>query len=252
VNDAPVKTFRQRPGSSGRNRANYLAASFGRELRIARMNAGLTQASLARLAGVSQQLASWAELGNGDISLDARCRLAAACGHELGWRLYPVATVRLRDSGQMALAQVIVGAAHPSWRPSLEVPVAPGDPRAADLLLAGPTEIIHVEIERALVDFQAQLRSAQLKRELFAAQDERPIRLVIAVPDAAASRERLAPFSQLINQTMPAASRTIWRAIRGGEALQRDGILFVRAARRELPTSRLPLTNRLPHAARRS
>src|SRR6185436_12000297 len=125
--------------------------------------------SLARLAGVSQQLASWAELGKGEISLEARCRLAAACGHELGWRLYPVASVRLRDSGQMALAQAIVRAAHPSWRPRLEVPVAPGDPRAADLILTGATEIIHIEIERALVDFQAQLRSAQTKRGLLAA-----------------------------------------------------------------------------------
>ena len=75
--------------------------------------------------------------------------------------------MRLRDSGQLALAQTIAAAAHPSWRARLEVPVAPGDPRAADLVLTGPTEIIHIEIERALVDFQAQLRSAQLKRELW-------------------------------------------------------------------------------------
>jgi len=202
------------------------------------MTAGLTQSSLARLAGVSQQLVSWAELGKGDISLEARCRLAAACGHELGWRLYPVASVRLRDSGQLALAQTIVGAAHRSWHPRLEMPAAPGDPRAADLVLTGPTEVIHVEIERALVDFQAQLRSAQLKRDLLAAQDQRPIRLVIAVPDAAASRSRLAPFSVLISQTMPKTSRSIWSAIRGGEPLTGDGILFVRAAPR--PTKRLP------------
>lgn len=228
-----VNSFRPRPASTGRTRANYLAGSFGRELRIARMSAGLTQASLARRAGVSQQLASWAELGRGDISLEARCRLAAACGHELGWRLYPVATVRLRDSGQLGLAQAIVGAAHPTWRPRVEVPVAAGDARAADLLLTGPIEIIHIEIERALVDFQAQLRSAQIKRELLATQEERPIRLVIAVPDAPSSQARLAPFSQLITQTMPATSRTIWRAIRGGEPLNTDGILFVRAPRRQ-------------------
>lgn len=204
---------------------------------MARMTAGLTQTSLAKRAGVSQQLASWAELGTGNVSLEARCRLAAACGHELAWRLYPVATVRLRDSGQLTLAQAIVGVAHRSWRPRLEVPVAAGDARAADLLLTGPMEIIHIEIERALVDFQAQLRSAQVKRELLAAQEQRPIRLVIAVPYAPASRERLAPFSQLISQTMPAESRAIWRAIRGGEPLKNDGILFVRTPRRRQPQS---------------
>lgn len=210
------------------------------------MTAGLTQTDLARLAGVSQQLASWAELGRGNISLEARSRLAAACGHELGWRLYPVATVRLRDSGQMHLAQAIVGAAHAIWKPRLEVPVAPGDARAADLMLIGPTEIIHVEIERALVDFQAQLRSAELKRELLAARDEeRPIRLVIAVPDTTASRTRLAPFADLVARTLPATSRAVLRAIRDGEPLGGDGILFVRAPRPQ-PTKSLPRAARTP------
>lgn len=209
---------------------------------------GLTQRQVARLAGVSQAEVSKAERATADISLDARCRLAAACGHELGWRLYPVATVRLRDSGQLALAQAIVGVAHRSWRPRLEAPVATGDPRAADLVLTGPTQTIHIEIERALVDFQAQLRSAQLKRELMAAtaQDQRPIRLVIAVPDARASRSRLAPFSQLIAQAMPAASRIIWRAIRDGEPLTSDGILYVRPPREHVPTKWLPREARTP------
>ncbi len=210
------------------------------------MTVGLTQRELARLAGVSQQLASWAELGRGNLSLEARCRLAAACGHELGWRLYPVATVRLRDSGQLTVAQAIVGARHPSWRPSLEVPVAPGYARAADLLLTGPTEIIHIEIERALVDFQAQLRSAQVRRELMAAQDERPIRLVIAVPATRSSRERLAPFAQLIVQTMPVTSGRIASALRSGEPVGGDGILFVRSAGRQQPVKPLPRAARTP------
>jgi transcriptional regulator with XRE-family HTH domain len=223
--------FRGQPANIGRARSRYLAGAFGRELRIARMNAGLSQVRLAALAGVSQTEVSKAERGAMDVSLEARCRLAAACGHQLGWRLYPVATVRLRDSGQMSLAQAIVEAAHPSWKARLEVPIAPGDARAADLVLIGPTEIIHIEIERALVDFQAQLRSAQLKRRPLAASDHRPIRLVIAVPDSRTSRARLEPFAELVTQTMPAASRDIWKAIRGAEALNSDGILFVRAPR---------------------
>lgn len=224
--------FRAQPANIGRARSRYLAGAFGRELRIARMNAGLSQVRLAALAGVSQSEASKAERGALDISLEARCRLAAACGHELGWRLYPVATVRLRDSGQMALAQAIVAAAHPSWKARLEVPIGPGDRRAADLVLVGPTEIIHIEIERALVDFQAQLRSAQLKREALAARETKPIRLVIAVPDTRSSRARLEPFAQLIIQSMPAGSRAVWQAIRGGEPLRQDGILLVRQPRR--------------------
>jgi transcriptional regulator with XRE-family HTH domain len=224
-----MEPFRAQPSNIGRARSRYLVQAFGRELRIARMNVGLSQARLAALAAMAQTEVSKAERGRPDVSLEARCRLAAACGHELGWRLYPVATVRLRDAGQLGLAQLIVAAAHRSWRASLEVPVAPGDARAADLVLTGPSEVIHIEIERALIDLQAQLRAAELKREALAVREERPIRLVIAVPDTKATRARLAPFTQLIGQTMPATSRTIWRAIRGGEALGADGILFVRA-----------------------
>jgi hypothetical protein len=208
------------------------------------VTAGLSQARLASLAGASQTEVSKAERGLLDISLDARCRLAAACGHELGWRLYPVATVRLRDSGQLALAQTIVAVAHPGWRPQLEAPVALGGPRAADLVLTGPTEIIHIEIERALVDLQGQLRAAQLKRESLAQRHSQPVRLVIAVPDTHATRTRLAPFAQLLAQTLPTPSRRIWTALRGGEPLGGDGILFVRATRARQPTKRLSRATR--------
>ena len=224
-----MRSFRARPADVGRARCRYLAAAFGRELRIARVSAGLSQARLAALAEASQTEVSKAERAQGDVSLAARCRLAAACGYELGWRLYPVATVRMRDSGQLTLAQAIVGAAHASWRPRLEVPVAAGDARAADLVLEGAAEVIHIEIERALVDFQAQLRAAQLKRQAIAEREERPVRLVIAVPDTRTSRARLAPFSDVISRALSAASAQVWRTIRGGEPLGADGILFVRA-----------------------
>lgn len=227
-----MRNFRARAADVGRVRSRYLAATFGRELRIARVASGLSQGQLASMAQTCQTEVSKAERGLLDVSLDARCRLAAACGHELGWRLYPVATVRLRDSGQMSLAQAITAAAHSSWRARLEVPIAAGDPRAADLVLASPTQVIHIEIERALVDFQAQLRSAQVKREALMASLGKGVRLVIAVPDTRATRARLAPFAQLLAGTMPAGSREIWRSIRTGEPLGADGILYVRSGPR--------------------
>jgi len=101
-----MQSFRSRRSDIGRARARYLASLFGRELRLARMAAGLTQTQVGRIAGI----------------------------------------------GQMQVSR--------------------------------------------------------------------------------ASRQRLAPFAQLIAQTMPATTREIWRAIRTGEPLHGDGILFVRAPRR--------------------
>ena len=109
----------------------------------------------------------------------------------------------------------------------MEVPIGSNDLRAADLVLTNDRQTLHIEIERAIVDLQAQLRAAQLKRQEFAKTDERPVRLVIAVPDTHAARSRLAPFGELIERALPIPSRAIWRAVRRGDSLDGDGILFV-------------------------
>lgn len=192
------------------------------------MTAGLTQRQLARRAMVTQQEVSRVERGNERSTLETRCRLAAACGAELGWRLYPNASVSLRDSGQLRLAQAIVRAAHPRWTASLEVPVGKSDLRAADIVLEADDEVLHIEVERTLVDFQAQLRAAQLKRESLAALLQRPVRLVIAVPDTRAIRARVAPYADLTARSLRSSPRSIWAALRGTSIVGGDGILFVR------------------------
>lgn len=226
-----MRTFKNRASDVGRARSRRLAERYGQELRVARVQAGLTQAQLARIAAVSQQEVSNAELGNTEVSLAMRCQLAAAAGHELGLRLYPVASVPLRDSGQLGVATVIVQAAHPIWTPRLEVPVAPGDLRAADILMAHPLEIVEVEVERGFADFQGQVRSGQVKREVIAERESRPVRLVIAVPDTRAIRAALEPYAELIARALPVPSGRIWHAIRTGEPIGGDGILFVRLSR---------------------
>ena len=219
------------PGS-GRRRASVLAARFGAELRIARAAAGLTQRQLGRIAGCSQQAVSRAERGAIDVSLTARCQMAAGCGFELGWKLYPVASVRLRDSGQLGLARAIAGQAHRSARVRMEVPVAPRDPRAADLVIEFADETLPIEIERSLVDLQAQLRAGQLKRDALAEHEPRPIRLILALPDTRATRRVLREMRDLLERTMPARSRDVWTAIRAGRPVGRDGVLLVEAGDR--------------------
>lgn len=217
-----------RTSTIGRQRARELAGRFGSELRIARVGVGLTQLQVATLASCSQQHVSRAEHGRVNVSLTTRCRLVAACGFDLGWRLYPMRTVRLRDSGQLQVANGIGSIAHPSARIALEVPVAPHDLRAADLVITLPEEIIHVEIERSLVDLQGQLRAAQLKRRALAEHEERPVRLVLAVPATGRTREAIRDIGPLLARTLPVGSRAILTAIRSGRPIGGDGLLLVR------------------------
>jgi transcriptional regulator with XRE-family HTH domain len=224
-----VHGFRARPQDIGSARARELATRIGRELRIARVGAGLTQSKLAALAGMSQSMVAESERGLPGVSLDARCRLAAACGHELSMKLFPVSTLRLRDSGQLTLARAVVEAAARCWRSRFEMPTGPGQLHAADIVLENDHQLVQVEVERALVDFQAQWRAANLKRESLAARLGRAIVLIVAVPDTSSVRKRLEPHEELISRAMPTSSRDLWRALRGCQPIDADGLLFVRA-----------------------
>jgi transcriptional regulator with XRE-family HTH domain len=219
--------MRNRAIDIGRERARYLALRFGRELRIARVSAGLTQKELAIRAHVSQTFVSFVERGMRHPRWDVACRLAAACGHELGLRLNPAAGLRLRDTGQMQLAEAVARAAHATWRVRLEDPIGDGSRRAVDIAMDHTDEIAIVEIERGLVDFQAQFRAATLKREVVARMSDRPVRLVVGVPDTVGTRRILSQHSDLIGRVLPVTSRSIWHALRNGLPIGGDGILFI-------------------------
>jgi transcriptional regulator with XRE-family HTH domain len=202
---------------------------FGHELRDARRATGLTQDRRASRAGISQPMISRIERGAVAPDLRSMARLARGVGQTLSVRLYPAEGIRLRDSGQLGLAEAIRAAAHRSWQISLEVPVAPPpDRRAADMVLAGGDEVMHVEIERALRDLQAQLRAAQLKRVALAERLGRRVTLVLAVPDSAAARQAIAPHAAVLRNAFPVTSRAAWAAIRSGASLSGDALLWVR------------------------
>lgn len=222
-----VRTLMNRAVDIGRERARYIGVRYGRELRIARVSGGLTQRQLAMRAGVSQGLVSLVERGLRQPRWDIACTLAAACGYELGVRLHPADGLRLRDSGQMRLADVVAAAAHTAWRIRLEQPIGDGSRRAVDIALDHAEERAIVEIERGLVDFQAQYRASVLKRDVVAGQSGRPVRLIIGVPDTRATRRVLAEHADLIRRVLPIPSRAIWRAIRHGTVIGGDGILFI-------------------------
>jgi transcriptional regulator with XRE-family HTH domain len=204
-------------------------AYFLRELRDAVAVSGLTGREVARRARMSQPQLSRLLRGLVAPDLDEAERIVAATGHRLVVKVVPGDGIRLRDSGQWVIAQVIQSEAHARWRIRLEVAVAPPpDRRAVDLVLEQPAEVAAVEIERGMSDAQAQFRSGELKRAALAERLGREVRLVIAVPDTSVLRQRLAPFASLIGATFPVTSRAAWAAIRSGEPLGADALLWVR------------------------
>lgn len=200
------------------------------ELAIACSIAGLTHRQLAVRIQMSTARIGRALRGEISIGVDLADAIARACGYRVALRVIPGDGVSLRDSGQLALTEVIRRQAHPTWRIALEAPIglAP-DRRAADMLLVQSAAAVLLEIERWLIDFQAQLRAAQLKRTTYAERTDRIVRLVIAVPDTPTARRLLAPHRELIAAAFPVSSRTAWACIRSGEPFSGDALMWVRS-----------------------
>jgi hypothetical protein len=153
-----------------------------------------------------------------------------AVGLDLVCQTYPGRPPGLRDSGQLAIAQHLRDLAHASWHVTLEEPA--GDHgEAVDLVFWGPMEIIAVEVERLLIDWQSQARRWSAKRAWLAARHARPVRLVIVVSDAPRNRAAVRPFSDLIGRTLSAGTRSVIQALRTGSALGGDGLCWVRERR---------------------
>jgi transcriptional regulator with XRE-family HTH domain len=221
----------RKAGALGRGRAEEQAIRIGRQVKLQRVTLGMSRSEVARRARVSDSTVERVEDGDPGSQLNTVVAVTSAVGLDLVLNAYPGQTVSLRDSGQMELAEVIRGAAAAYWHPRLEV--AAGEfGRSADMVLYGAEEVVHVEIERAATDFQAQYRSARRKTDTLAAAEQRPIRLVIAVEDTRRNREALRAHADLIRSQLPATTREVMAALRGGRPLGRDGLGWLRRPRR--------------------
>lgn len=205
------------------------AEAIGREVVLGRSNLGLSIAAAARLAGVSRDTQVRVEAGSASVGIDTACRVAAAIGLKIWVKVFPMASPSLRDTGQLRCAELLRNAASSKWKVAIEFGL--GNLLSADVVLFGPLEIIHIEIERYLADWQAQYRAAASKRDLLGNMHTRPVRLVIAIEDTEHNRAAVRTHRQLVSSMLPAGTRTSMRAIRSGDPLGSDGIVWVRPRR---------------------
>jgi transcriptional regulator with XRE-family HTH domain len=208
--------------------ARRTAQRLGADARTARLSVGWTQRTVAHRSNVSQASVSRLESGDARLSFANVARVAAALGLELSARFYPGAGVGLRNSGQLALAEVVRARAHHSWRIGFEVPVGEQSRQAADVVLSGASGGLHLELETRLVDFQAQLRSGELKRNAMQQRYGTRLAFVLALRDSATNRAAVRAHRAVIATALPATASEVWHAIQTGEPLTADGLLWLR------------------------
>ena len=214
-------------GRRAAERAREQAARLGHEVQVARLIADLSRNEAASRAGVARSTWERIEAGSPGVALGTLVAATAAVGLDLVVRTYPRSGPQLRDHGQLKIAGDLARMAAPSWRVDLEV-AAGEHGQAIDMVFWSAEEILALEIERRMIDYQAQLRAASLKRDWLAGKHARPVRLVLAIEDTHRNRETMALHLPLMRMTFPLGSRAVMGAIRGGRPLGADGLLWIR------------------------
>ncbi len=195
----------------------------GRELRIGRLTAGLTQQQVAVQLGLDRSHVSRVERGRlGGLGLISIARHAAIVGLRPWLRLYP-ASRRPLDGQQLALFAAFRTKISPAWQVAIEVPMPiERDLRAADAVIAIVGCRCMVEVITRLADLQAQLRAARRKQRDLGAD-----RLLLIVRGTATNRRAVRDAGPWIADALPLGTRACLRSLSAGIDPGADGLLLL-------------------------
>lgn len=213
--------------------AAWMRVAAGRELRLARHNAGLTTRTAAARVGWSKAKVSRIERGiSRTVTLADLARFAGVVGLKLSLRFFPSGHA-LRDAGQVELLAALNARMHPRWRSAQEVPMPiAGDLRAADQLSSIPGCRVMIEAYRWFGDNQAQTRAARTKQRDLGAD-----RLILLIEDTRANRRALVAMGDDVRRSLSISQRAAMAALAAGRDPGGDAIILLRRRRADAPPS---------------
>lgn len=186
-----------------------LMRRIGLELRTLREDAGLSQRSVARAAGISPSHLSGIEAGTAGPSVDVLMRLATVLGADLSVRLFPTTGPLIRDHLQVPMSEELIGRLHPRWHATPEVPVYRPVRGVIDVILQDRDrpDTVSTELHSQLRRVEQQVRWATQKADAVAALPEqlgrRTSRLVV-LRNTAAMRDVVRAASATLGAAYPA------------------------------------------------
>jgi transcriptional regulator with XRE-family HTH domain len=219
-----VMPTKERTYDLGSQRARAIVVDLGNEIRRARLEHGLSQTVVARVARTSRAQVSRIErAGVPSVSILQLARLLAAVGLELSARAYP-GPQPVRDAAHLALIQRLRVRVGPgvAWR--FEVPVAgSGDQRAWDaVLLVGAAEIA-VEVETRLRDVQSVLRRISLKKR----DDGGLSGVILLMSNTRHNRSAVRDHGDALRAEFPLSPDTMLHALAEGRNPEGSGIVLL-------------------------
>lgn len=203
--------------------AKRLGEELGRELRVARLTAGMTQREVGLQLQRSASHVSRVEHGLlRSLHLSGLARHAAVVGLRPWVRLYPTIG-RPLDAAQLALFARFRARIGAGWKVVLEAPMPlHGDLRAADALLVIAGCRVMVELITRLADVQAQLRAAHRKQRDLGAD-----RLIFVVAATTTNRRAVRDAASAIREALPLGTKEILAALAADRDPGGDGLVLL-------------------------
>lgn len=222
AHDRAVPT-RARPLYEASRLTRWQLLEVGREIRLARIAAGMRQRDAARQLRTSPARVSMVERGLlASLTMRDLGRHAAVVGLKVSIRLFPAGR-RLLDAPQLELLARLRKRSHSSWTWETEVPMPlPGDLRAADARASIPGCRLTIELINRLSDAQAQSRAARLKKRDLAAD-----RLLLVVRATHANRRALREAGRELLLDFPVRTRAALDALAAGRDPGGDAIVLL-------------------------
>jgi transcriptional regulator with XRE-family HTH domain len=199
------------------------------DIRATRVELGLSQAAVARAAGVSRSHLSRIELGLVDPPrIDHLAAIAAVLGMRLRVQLYPEGEP-LRDRVQAPALEAFRRRLHPTlaWRSEVVLP-GTGDRRAWDAVVIDDERTwTAIEWISRIGAVDALLRRTNQKQR----DDPRISRVVLLVADTVRNRHALREALGTVRAEYPLGSREVLAALAAGRAPVMNGIVLLRLPR---------------------
>ncbi|HEY5628277.1 MAG TPA: helix-turn-helix transcriptional regulator [Candidatus Limnocylindrales bacterium] len=215
---------RDDPRDAGLRDARDLLASAVRELRGARLRAGLSQASVGKDAGLSRSAYGRLERGGlAHVPLEYLAKSARALGLVVSLRLYPAGSP-VRDAAQLRLEADFRAVLGPGVGFRAEVPLPiEGDLRAWDGLVSGADGLAFAECVMHLSDMQELARRLALKLR----DDPRSGLLILVVRGTRHNRQVLAEHREILRPLLPLDGAAVIRRLRAGRLPPASGLLVI-------------------------
>ena len=140
--------------------AAELRRRIAEDLRRLRLDAGASQAAIARRAGIDRSVVTRLEAGTLNPTLETYVRLAAALGADYAARVYPNTGPAIRDRHHVRMVDAVIAAAHERWQITPEVAVRRPARGWIDLALHDPQArlVIATELESDLRRIEQLIR----------------------------------------------------------------------------------------------